>query len=402
MQSQSSINHAAIWRSHALRLLVRPMLLLSLLGTGGISPALHAKANTYQSSRPSPAEVPLDIPMDGRSVRTEIEVVNTTTETWYEGDPIAFNYQHEDGDSGSNGNTASRFYCDDWETENPHGRVEYLRNGPVAPGETARLRVWFCNPADILPRIQPTMVDDYPHTEHYALAKSGEWLTNPDGTRIKVTVRLRVTHQARSPVPTSLVVNLPYQGISEPVTIMVENDGSTLWDAAMLIALNYQYQQGDNSGSNGFLDSKFYCDGEWDSHHRPIYMAESAVAEGQQATFTFRFCDQDDEIPSVIGNSYTERFVIAAGPIWMLSSTGNRRVLTVTFNIVEPTTSACAGDVDTDDDRDIVDMQMMSARWNTPGNETPYDLNNDGIVDIADIQQEGLLWNTLCNEIEGI
>ena len=312
---------------------------------------LRAAPSGYNAAAPDPAEIWVDIPEDAQSKELTIEIENSGTSDWTADDKFALNYQFETGDDGTNpdpntgGYRASRFYCGDWEQDGfENARIDYLTNAPVAPGEIGQFRVWYCNPEGLA----PTTTDDYPYLEHLALGRvksdgTGEWVVDASGNRSKVTVHLRVTHQAQDlhtsdPHPLIIRAYLPLGGTSKTVTATVTNDGPTVWDADPQIALNYQYQTGDVGSdpdpvTGEYRASKFFCN-SWISNHRPVAMQESSVAEGDEATFSFEFCDPDPTT-SQVNTTYFEHYALAGGPIWMLQDNGERLVLEAQIKIIE-------------------------------------------------------------------
>ncbi len=310
--------------------LVMSFLLASSVGPLAGVTDCQAAVSDYQASVPDPNEMWVSVPEDGRSQKVEIQVTNTGTVTWEQSDDIVFSYHYEPGDSGSDGNTASKYYCSGWQN---HYWVAEMEEASVAPGETAHFECEFCNPLSEA----PITSDTYPDIEHFAMGHNGQWF---DEDNVKVAVHFRVTHQAKSPDPNAITVNLTSGGTSDPITITVENDGPTTWTDATDVSLSYQYEDGDagsNCGADGCLDSKFYCSSEWINSHRITYMAESSVAELEDASFTFSFCDPEN---SSVGSSYTEHFAVGAGDVWMHRSSGRRSVVEVTFNIVSDQPSA--------------------------------------------------------------
>lgn len=63
-------------------------------------------------------------------------------------------------------------------------------------------------------------------------------------------------------------------------------------------------------------------------------------------------------------------------------------------------TAACREDVNGDGVINIVDIQLVAARWNTavgdPDYDPLYDINEDGVINIVDIQLVAAKWNTTC------
>jgi thermitase len=63
-------------------------------------------------------------------------------------------------------------------------------------------------------------------------------------------------------------------------------------------------------------------------------------------------------------------------------------------------TTACREDVNGDGRINIVDIQLVAARWNTaigdPDYDSLYDINEDGRINIVDIQLVAAKWNTTC------
>jgi thermitase len=63
-------------------------------------------------------------------------------------------------------------------------------------------------------------------------------------------------------------------------------------------------------------------------------------------------------------------------------------------------TAACREDVNGDGAINVVDIQLVAARWNTaegdPGYDSFYDINEDGRINIVDIQRVAAKWNTTC------
>jgi hypothetical protein len=63
-------------------------------------------------------------------------------------------------------------------------------------------------------------------------------------------------------------------------------------------------------------------------------------------------------------------------------------------------TTACREDVNGDGVINIVDIQLVAARWNTaegdPDYDPVYDMNEDGRINIVDIQRVAAKWNTTC------
>jgi hypothetical protein len=57
-------------------------------------------------------------------------------------------------------------------------------------------------------------------------------------------------------------------------------------------------------------------------------------------------------------------------------------------------------DVNGDGTINIVDIQLVAARWNTTEGDSNYDpvydMNEDGRINIVDIQRVAAKWNTTC------
>ncbi len=196
---------------------------------------------TWQAGDPTPAQPQIDVPQTGTSSITTISVLNTSSVAWSNigPDAVSLNYRWESGDTGSNSNQDSAFYCADWIN---HHRVGFMNEGSVAPGATATFKLWMCNPTNLAASA------GYSSSEHFAIAHGDFWIPTATASVSKLLTSIKVSSTTPQPAGCARVVSirangqaisesnpvhLPQQGIIL-VTVELENGCSTVWRSGIV------------------------------------------------------------------------------------------------------------------------------------------------------------------------